>query len=451
MAAALLLLSAYLVVVELPREKKAKEAEQNADRLFNFESADVDTVDLHYPSSEIELKKSSDGQWQVSKPLQTGADQREVQSLISTIGDIRFSRVVEEQASNLAEFGLSHPNASITLTLPDRTEGILIGDEGPMPNTLYVRKAGDPRVVLAQSWIKGSLTRTVFDFRTKIILPVEHDQVNELRLAFLKRSFLFAKEDGRWRLKVPVRGPADEDALNNLTLMLQNLRADFFIDPGPEREKTLKGLKMPLVTVTLREPEKSAEQTQTARFYDAPEKGSVYVVTEPDKPIYRVARTNMDELKPDLFHYRDKHLADAKPETVKGIEVHTPKEEFSLISKDGGWAMKGEAKPLNPDRVKRFLDQIAKLKAYQATEKPVKNPATVGLKPAAYQIRLKDAAQKVIASVQLGNEIKGMLYARGGPDLGIVMVNKDYLDEIPKKSELIKKEEPKKKNKPAAK
>lgn len=447
MAVVLLLLSAYLVVVELPREKKADEAKQNADRLFDFESSNVDTVDLRYPSSEIELIKTPEGQWHLSKPLQSEADQREVQSLISTIGDIRFSRVVEEQVSNLAEFGLSHPNVDITLTLPDRTERLLIGDDGPMPSTLYVQKDGDPRVVLAQQWIKGSLTRTVFDFRTKIILPIDHDKVSEVRLAFPKQSFLLEKEVGRWKLKIPVRGPADEDALNNLTLMLQNLRADFFIDPGPEREKTLKGLKMPLAVVTLREPEKSADQTQTARFYDAPEKGSVYVVTEPDKPIYRVARANLDELKPDLFHYQDKHLLAFKRDDVKGIAVRSAAEQYTLESKADGWALKDGTKPVRQDAVKRFLDQIERLKAFQAVEAPVKNSATVGLRPPAREIRFLDQNKKALAALELGNELKGMLYAKGNTEIGIAMINKDFLDEIPKKSELIKKEELKKENK----
>ncbi|HTN44040.1 MAG TPA: DUF4340 domain-containing protein, partial [Nitrospiria bacterium] len=177
LAAVLLLLGVYLVVVEIPHRKKAGEAEQNADRLFKFESADVDTVELRYPSGLIELRKTPEGQWRLTKPLEVDADQREVQSLITTVADVRYTRVVEDQAANLSEFGLAHPNVDITFTLPDRAERLLIGDDGPMPSTVYIQKDGDPRVVLAQQWIKGSLTRTAFDFRTKIILPIDHDKV----------------------------------------------------------------------------------------------------------------------------------------------------------------------------------------------------------------------------------------------------------------------------------
>ncbi len=442
LAAALLLLTAYLVVVEIPQQEKAKQAEQTADQLFNFANSDVQTVELHYPASEIELRKSQDGKWQVTKPLKTEADQREVQSLISTIGDIRFTRVVEEAAAHLPEFGLDHPNVDITLTLPDRAERLLLGDDGPMPGTLYAQKDGDPRVVLAQQWIKGSLTRTAFDFRTKIVLPIDHDKVDQLQLEFPKQRFLLAKQDNHWLLKNPIEGSADEDSLNSLILMLQNLRATFFIDAGPEREKTLKGLRKPLVTLTTRESENGAQKSQTARFYDAPEKDSVYLITEPDKPIYRVAGASMDELKPELFHYQDKHLVKIQQDELKGIEIHTPTEQYTLALKESGWTIEGEAQPVNQDRVKRLLEQIEKLKAVQATEKPVKNPAVVGLKPALYGIRTTDQARQTLGTVQLGNEFKGMLYAQGNPKLGIVLVNKDFLDEIPKKSELLKKEEP---------
>jgi len=451
LAAVLLLLAAYLIVVEIPQRKKAGEAEQNADRLFNFASGDVDTIELRYPSGPIELKKSADGKWRLTKPFEAEADQREVQSLIATVGDIRFTRVVEDQAPNMAEFGLAHPNVDITLTLPDRSERLLIGDDGPMPSTIYLQKDGDPRVVLAQQWIKGSLTRTAFDFRTKIILPIDHDKVDQVDLEFPKQHFLITKQDKQWQLKKPKEAPADEDALNTLTLMLQNLRATYFIDPGPDHDKTLKGLKKPLVTVTMQETDNGAKKSQNARFYTASEKDSVYVVTDPGKPIYRVAKANMDELKPELFHYEDKRMVSFKPESVKAIEVRTPKDRYALISKETGWAMKEETRPLKQDLVKRFLDQVEKLKAYQTTEAPVKKPATVGLKPPLYEIRLTDQNPKSPVELRLGKELKGMLYAQGNTPIGIGLVNKDFLDEIPRKSELIKKEEPKKEEKPVNK
>ncbi|HET6464613.1 MAG TPA: DUF4340 domain-containing protein [Nitrospiria bacterium] len=451
LAAVLLLLAVYLVVVEIPHRKKAGEAEQNADRLFKFESGDVDTVELRYPSGLIELRKSPEGTWRLTKPLETEADQREVQSLITTVADVRFTRVVEEQAASLSEFGLAHPNVDITFTLPDRAERLLIGDDGPMPSTVYIQKDGDPRVVLAQQWIKGSLTRTAFDFRTKIILPIDHEKVDQLDLEFPKQHFLIAKQDKQWLLKKPTEAPADEDAINTLTLMLQNLRATYFIDPGPDHEKTLKGLKKPLVTVTTRATENGAPKSLTARFYTAPEKDSVYVVTENDKPIYRVAKANMDELKPELFHYEDKSMVKVQSDSVKGIEVRTPKDQYTLVSKESGWAIKDETRPIKQDLAKRLVDQIGKLKAFQAADVPAKKSATVGLKPPAYEIRLADQNQKPLAELRLGKELKGMLYAQGNTPLGIALVNKDFLDEIPRKSDLIKKEEPKKEDKPVIK
>jgi len=442
LAAALLLLAVYLVVVELPEQEKAKQTEATADQIFNFKSADVEEIALHYPAESIELTKAPDGKWQVSKPIQTEADQREVQSLISTVADIRFTKVVEEQASDLSEFGLNHPAVDITLTLPDRTEQLLIGDDGPMPSTLFVQKKGDPRVVLTPQWIKGSLTRTVFDFRTKVLLPIEQEKMDRVLLEFPKRSILLAKQDQHWIIKKPVDEPADEDAVGSLTLMLQNLRATFFIDPGPEHDRTLKGLKKPLVVVTGQETVNGGPRSVTARFFDAPEKDSVYVVTEPDQPIRRVARANLDELKSDLFHYQDKHLVRLQRDLIEGIDIRTPDEHFRLARKETVWTMENEPKPISQDRIIRLLEQIERLKSVQAPENPVKDPTKVGLKPADYEIQLSIPKEKAAPSLRLGKELKGMLYAKGNTTLGIVLVNKDFLDEIPKKDELLKKEEP---------
>jgi hypothetical protein len=110
--------------------------------------------------------------------------------------------------------------------------------------------------------------------------------------------------------------------------------------------------------------------------------------------------------------------------------------------------MKDETRPLKQDLVKRLVEQIGKVKAFQAADVPAKKSATVGLKPSVYEIRFADQNQKTLAELRLGKELKGMVYAQGNTPLGIALVNKDFLDEIPRKSELIKKEETKKETKP---
>ena len=266
LAIILLLLSAYAVFYEIPRWQKAEEAEELAHRLFTFRSDDVKSFNLRSLTEDIRIEKSDSENWRMTEPLQTGADSREIESFLSTISNIRFSRVVEERVTDAAEFGLDRPKLEIILTLPHYVERLLIGNDGPFSDTIYVEKDSSQRVVLAQQWIKTSLSRTPFDFRTKIILPVRSDPINRLDLTFPNlRLELHAKQD-KWQLVRPIEAPADHETLGGLTSMLENLRATQFYDPGPDRQSIQKTFTLPLAEITLHRGGK----IDPIRFYDSP-------------------------------------------------------------------------------------------------------------------------------------------------------------------------------------
>ena len=215
--------------------------------------------------------------------------------------------------------------------------------------------------------------------------------------------------------------------------MLGNLRAQAFIDPGPARDEARKDLKDPLLKLSVQEGDKGL----TAEFFPAPEGDSVYVITDPGRPIYRVAAANMDKMKPALFHYQDKHMVEFSSDRVEIIQIHSPDEDLTLTRDSGEWRIQDENRPIRQPILLRTLEQLEKLKAYQAPGGPVENAASVGLQPAVFEIRLMNRNRDLLARLRLGNEFKGMLYAEGNTNLGIVLVDKDYLDEIPKRSELL--------------
>ena len=437
LAIILLLLSAYAVFFEIPRWQKATEIEERADRLFTFSPDDVSSFTLRSLAEDIQIEKTDQGEWRMTEPLQTGADSREVDSFLSTISNLRFSRVVEERVINPAEFGLDRPRVEIILTLPNQVERLLIGDDGPFSDTIYVERDSNQRVVLTQQWIKGSLSRTPFDFRTKIVLPVRSDPIDRINLTFPGLHLELTAIEGDWQLVRPLQARGDKEAITGLTSMLENLRAIQFYDPGPDRQTIRKTFKKSLAEITLHR----SGEVYPIRFYNAPEKDRVYIETEPDQPIYHVVRANMDHLQSQLFYYSDKRMMSLQKPIINGIEVLTPQENFSLKRDKEGWVMSGQEKSLLPDRIERFLEKLEQLEAYQAPETPVKNEAKVGLRPPLYEIRIDHQEGKATTVLTLGTEFKGMLYARGNTPLGIVLVNKDFLDEIPRIAELLAQEE----------
>lgn len=441
LAGLLIALGIYLVSVEFPRERKSRQAEETADRLFVFDGKEALGLLIRTLSDPIQLEKSENGTWRLIRPIESDADPREVHGYLNTLSDIRFDRVIEEPVAHPAEFGLARPTLDITVRLPDRSERLLIGDEGPLPNTLFVERESNQKVVLTQAWIKAALSKTVFDFRTKIVLPVDHTLINLVRLEFPKTRIQLTKQGEHWELKEPVEAGADDEAVKALLLAIENLRANFFIDPGEEFEQIKGRFKRPIIAITLRQ----GQEERRIFFYDSPESPYVYAVTEPTNPIVRMGRSVLDSFQSKTFNYKNKALILLDNDIYK-IEVKTPQEKYVLARKDSEWRLEGESPPIAQDRVHRPIEQIKNLKAHQAPDAPIRGLGSVGLKPPLYEIRLGDLSDHTLASLQLGNELKGMLYARGNTPLDTVLINKDFLDEIPHKNELTIKENTQEKN-----
>src|SRR3972149_4403612 len=127
----LLALLAYLFLVEFPRERKKQEADLNAKKVFSLDEAAVKAIQIRYPDRVIQLEKNPENRWQITNPLIAEADDREVKSVLSTVVDMRLTRVVEERNQDPAQYGFDHPPVEVTLILPDKEEQVIIGNDGP--------------------------------------------------------------------------------------------------------------------------------------------------------------------------------------------------------------------------------------------------------------------------------------------------------------------------------
>jgi hypothetical protein len=433
----LLGLVAYLFFVEFPQQQKKQEAESKAKKVFEIDETTAQAIRIRYPDLEIKLEKTPENRWNITHPVAAEADDREVKSLLSTVVDMRLTRVVEERNQDPAQYGFDHPPVEITLTLPGHEEQVVVGEDGPVANTLFVKRGSDQRVMLVEQWVKGALTRSLLDLRDKTVLPMDRDKVTELVLHLPQKDFSFDKENDQWMLKEPKTLRADNDTIRNLLAALQNLRATDFVDSEEEKEKTRKEFKKPEWIVTLKEEAKNP----TVSFYRAKDKRTLFAVTAPDRPLYRISDAILTDFKSDLFYYQDKRLLLFDPDQVQVIEVKTESESYKLKKTENAWSLEGESGELDSDAVTGFLNHLKLLRAQEQPVSPVQ-PKASGLDPVTTEVRLFNGQGQSLGELKVGKEERGKLYATGVPELGITLITKDILDNIPKKSELMKPSPP---------
>ena len=437
MAVVLLALVAYLFLVEFPQERKKQDAELQAKTVFLLNEDDINYIQIKYPDQTFQLQKESGGRWKIISPIAAKADPQTIKSLVSTITDMRSNKILGEE-QNLSGHGFDKPSIEITLNTQNQEETIIIGDEGPITNTLYVKRNSDQKAFLTDQWIKGSLTKTLFDLRNKTILSMEWDSVTELKLNFQENIFSIAKEGENWLIKQPITSPADISRINNLILSLSNLRAIGFIDDQKERDRIKNTFGKAYLIAILREKEK----THSVSFYQTKETESIFAVTASEKPLYKISKTIMNDLKSDLFHYQDKRLVMIDPNHIEKISIEAASESYSLQLKNRSWFIDrdGEGEEADNEEVKRFIHN---LKSVQAQEKPDASVTlkTAGLDTPSTHVRIFDSENTMLGELILGTEVNLMLYAKGAPHLGITLISKNILDDIPRIGEIIRSQQ----------
>ena len=116
-------LGAYVYWIELPTERTKTETETTKRKLLPIEQQEITGLTVHSESGDVALA-AKDGSWRIIAPLQVEADTRVVQSMLRALALGKITRVVEEQATALAPFGLEKPSMSVTVLAGSRQETV---------------------------------------------------------------------------------------------------------------------------------------------------------------------------------------------------------------------------------------------------------------------------------------------------------------------------------------
>lgn len=114
-------LGGYLYLVEFPAQQREEKQERAQKQVLPFPETAITGLRITTAQGPIELKLAEPGKWSIVAPLQTDADHREVQALIRALVTGTVTRTVEEQATQLAAFGLEQPVTILTVTGRDTT------------------------------------------------------------------------------------------------------------------------------------------------------------------------------------------------------------------------------------------------------------------------------------------------------------------------------------------
>jgi hypothetical protein len=317
-------LGAYIYFVDSKRPAGGIEEKQ---KVFSVEADKIEEITLTSENETSTLRKT-DGTWKLTAPVAADANQTEVSSLTSNLASLEVNRVVDENASNLAEFGLANPRIAISFKGQGGVSGQLhLGDKTATQSDVYAVKPGEKRVFLVSSFQETTFAKKPFDLRDKRVLNFERDKVDSIEIVQAGETPIqLARSGSEWVIKQPVQVSGDYGAVEGLLTKLSSANMTKIVEGDPSAKtaegaasaKTAEGgasappassglakygLEKPAVTVTL-----GAGSARATLALGKEEEGAVFARDQSRGTIFTVEPSLATDLKKPVGDYRDKDL-----------------------------------------------------------------------------------------------------------------------------------------------
>ena len=415
----------FLELKEVEKEAKTK--------LVSFQEEEVSSFSIRRGEKVITLERGENG-WRMSEPVEDRADEKEIIALLGNVIRAKTERTLDASGDSLADFGLQNPPIIFTVHLKEKeTPFILeVGNTTPAGFSVYARRKGEEKILLAPDTIKTSLEKDAFAFRSKVLLSFAQEAVQAVSLRTDSLHVrLQRQEKGKWRITEPVEVAADSGKVSDL---LHSLTQDQ-IQTFPDKPASLKmvGLDPPRgeIRLTL---DGGTEATLLLGEREKKEKGGVYARRSGEEQVLVLKETFLKEIPKQVADLRDRTLLALDREKVNTIELETPKGRTVLSKAEDTWGIKEPEEAsadqgmindllwdLTTTRVKEFVDDDAKtLKPYGLDVPPV-------------TVRLLDPQGKLLSTLTLARASNDEgAYVRVGDSQAVTLVEARLYERLDK-------------------
>jgi hypothetical protein len=220
------------------------------------------------PAQECEVIKKPAG-WELEKPLVARASADDVGALLDKILALRVTDFVTDDPGNLAQYGLTSPSSTITVSVGPDDDGVLqIGSVVPgHADQVYAQRLKSNAIFTLPQTTVADIVKALPNVRDRHILPFDPGSVTAIDFDVTgdrkAKADLSRDKSGVWQVTGPSAGTADVGKVTDLLTRLSVLQTTPAIkDSAPDLKPfgldqptghvslTLKGTKTPL-TLTI--------------------------------------------------------------------------------------------------------------------------------------------------------------------------------------------------------
>jgi uncharacterized protein DUF4340 len=396
----------------------------------SLQADDVEEVQVKSADGETTRVQKSDGKWQVVEPVKADADASELTTIASSIATLEINRVVDENASDLKQYGLEPARVEVAFRSKGQKDlkHLQIGEKTPTGSDLYARFPDQKRVFLVSSFLDTTFNKSTFALRDRRILLFDRNMVDGLELTSGATKTTLTKSGSDWRLASPISVRADFAAVEGALERLSSTQMQGIVDPeGKDLAKY--GLTKPTGTINVKAGSSNATLTLGST------ENALLFARDSSRPlVFTIAPVLKDDVIRTVADFRRKDLFDGRAFTTTKAEFKRGAETIVLEKSKGKDDMdvwKAGGKDVDAAKADDLLSKVTGLRAASFEDKPhpsLNSPALT------VSITYGENKQETVTFGRMGTDV----FARRSDEPGTAKVEGMGLDDVMKAIDAVK-------------
>jgi len=271
--------------------------------LLAFDRDKVEKLEVSGPAGEFTLVRRGK-EWQLLKPLQGKADERQVDRLLWSLKDARVKAFVAGDTQGLNPYGLDRPSLTVRLWEQDQKtpKVLLLAKAVGTPEVFYAKASPGEGIVMVEARLFDDLNTNPSTLQDRRLLSFETIEIKRLALRYPDKAIVLEKEGDVWKLKVPGDGQARSGKVSALLFSLKDLEFQAILSTKGEGLKRY-GLDSPQVEITLT---KDDGTSLPPLLLGKKENKRLYAKLKPFPRIYAIDPKLLDELPQTAEAFKEK-------------------------------------------------------------------------------------------------------------------------------------------------
>ncbi len=217
----------FMIVFERNTDSGVRSLPLNS-ALLHLSPEGITRLSLTTGTNRVECVRR-DGEWFLTRPMEARADAARISRLMEALVKIRKQEVVDpvrraKRGLSRASFGLEPPRARLVVGTDSHSDEILLGDDAPLGNLVYLSLNDEEDVIGATMAVSDILPVDPDGFRDQAVFPSSIKQAVRIEVKHAGGFFKLALKDGVWRIQQPFDARADGARVERLWRILESLK-----------------------------------------------------------------------------------------------------------------------------------------------------------------------------------------------------------------------------------